>query len=922
MNTAGRTFFGMLLVVAALGRCGAAWSAETAAPLVIADFESGARPFDQTTGKVVSENASHGRMALAFDKAGSLYADTSTGLPADWSAYDVLVMDVYNPTDKGLQLVVQARDVQEAPSYWAWHNRYIGIAPGWNKIEIPMADMWRGEVLRHDVEGYLDVSKMTRMVLTLDGPATIDYIRLEKFAAPKVEVKGLRAFDVGPVGSPLFDGFTALTEDDDYSKEKGYGWTRKNFYRTSDRILPDNLFRDWISCGASDFALDLPNGTYRVLMQLEDPGYWEFMQFYSARSVLAEGRTAVDETMNADRFKDRYFLNQDAEDMPGDDPFEKYVEPRQQWHEFDVEVKDGQLDLGFRSNDQYGCTLSALVVYPASEAAAGGRFMTYVKEMRRFDWAQRWKPLPSPAATAAAEKPTAEDSARGYRLYSVSPYLADSRLTLAALQAAPKPPVEALTAAAAKGEWEPVCFGLDPAKDLGRVDVTVSPLTSASGAALSADGVSVRVGRYRFTRQTNVGGFYLVRERELRLFNTTAANELDVRRGIPRRFWIILRAPDDAPAGEYHATVTVKPADGAPSQLPLTLTVLPFSLPEPKHLFALYGMEYLPQAYFPEMKAAAFDNNKALYRDLRDHGVNYDPYLDVRPRWDGGKVVITNADDIDRDVALRKEAGFIDGPVNLDGGCTAADLASGGPINGMPQKAFIEGYHKAITDTAAARGWPHPYFSFGDEPTVAKTLDDLTAAHNALHAVSPDIWTGIAYHVQSPESFTMQKTIDVHHLKDFLPPQQFIDAKPYAKLLLNCNLGSNRLAYGLHEWRATTERKTDGCITYSYTGCHIDIYYDLDGRESDTNKAPVRRDGTFDTTAQWEGIRAGIDDYRYGDAVAALASSATDASIAAEAKTLAGRAYEIGGSKDYSEGVAAAAAWRADAQKLLAKAAK
>src|SRR5690606_3012337 len=114
------------------------------------------------------------------------------------------------------------------------------------------------------------------------------------------------------------------------------------------------------------------------------------------------------------------------------------------------------------------------------------------------------------------------------------------------------------------------------------------------------------------------------------------------------------------------------------------------------------------------------------------------------------------------------------------------------------------------------------FFCYGDEPAVPDTLNKLTAANQAVHAVSPDIWMGIAYHTQSPESYALLESLDVHHLKDFCKVEDFKKAKQAGKFLLNCNVGDHRAAYGLRAWRAMKERGTDGLITYAYTGNHVD----------------------------------------------------------------------------------------------------
>lgn len=870
---------------------GPVWSQETRAPLMIADFENGsAKPFDK--GTVVAENAVHGTRALKLD-AGAVAAVPADGLPADWSAYDVFRMEVFNPTDGPLRMTIQVRDPMEGRGYWAWHDRYTGLVPGRNTVEFAVADMWRGEVLRRDIPGMVDVKHVTRLSLNCNGPWYLDYVRLEAFPAAKVQVPGLKAFDVGPAGSPGFPGFTQLTEKDTYSKEKGFGWLRTNFGRLEDRIHPDNLFRDWISGLNSELAVDLPNGRYRVHMQLEDPGYWELMQNYPSRQVLAEGKTVIDETMNAAQFMDRYFRNQDVEDFPDQDPFEKYVENRHPWHTFDVDVADGQLNLVLRSPSQYGATLSALVVYPAVGAAQGAEFIDYVKAQRKFDWSQRWKPVSKPPQAPVFAGRMAADAQRdGFVLFTVSPYQDASYAKVPADDER----LEALAATAARGEYEPCSFGMKSGKPLGKVEVTVSPLTGANGGAFPADQVSVRVGRYRFKRyQGNQSGLYSVEERELRLFNQTPADELHADNVMTRRFWITVHVPEDARPGDYTGSVTVKTEKGGSRTIPLKLTVLPFVLPEPEHLFTLYGLTALPPVYFPEMRADHEKRVQTVYRDLRAHGINYIDHLSVSVAWQNNQAVVTNAAEVDQEIALQKRLGFKSGPVAAPGGCTLAELAGQGNIRGLPKRDFIQAWHKTLTDFYAARGWPHPYFCYGDEPGVPETLNALTAANVAVHEVSPDIWMGIAYHVQSPESYELMKTLDVHHFKAFLKPEDFQEAKKHAKFLLNCNVGRTRPAYGFSEWRATTEKGTDGCITFAYTGSHVDIYYGLDAREDDYSMAPQRKDGTLATTVGWEQIREGIDDYRYALALKQLAEKpGTAAGTVQTAKALLTEAMDLG----------------------------
>ena len=896
-------------------------------PLKIGDAESGATvPFKPDNGvaavSYVPPAGAPGDAKKVFKVPGhqGLHADASTGLAPDWSKFDVVKIECINPASKNIAVNLQLRDTLEK-GYWSWHNRYVALTPGENIIQFAIADLWRGEVLRNDMPGSLDPKNITALHIMneSDSEIFVSSVRLESFSAPKVEIPGLKAFKVGPAKAPGFPGFTKINENDHYAKEKGYGWLKANFGRIDDRMHPDALFRSYISCMDAELAVDIPNGKYRVHLQLEDPGYWEFMQNYTQRQVVAEGKTVIDEKMDGAEFQRRYFLNQDTEDTPSEDPFEKYVEQRQPWSSFDVDVADGQLNLAFHSPDSYGNTLSAVVIYPAEHSEKGKDFLAYLKTVRRFDWAQRWKPASKPPTAPVFTGAAAADAARdGFVLYSISPDGGEERNSYNRAPADSEL-ISALELTASRGEIEPVCFGLRPAKPLGKVDVLLSPLKNAAGATLPPECAAVWVGRYRFSRSGgDQSGMYEVRERELRLFNRSEADILRFDNGMARRFWINVQIPEDTAAGDYNGVVTIKTQNGGQRALPLHIRVLPIVLPEPGHLFAMYGAVLMPPAYYPEMKAERPKRLEALYRDLRSHGINYVRDLDVQASWVNGKAVVSNVESVDRELGILKKLGFTIATVAAPSGCGLDELASGGPVKGVPQAQFIAGWHKELNEIYKAHGWPKPYFCYGDEPNLPETLNKLTAINKAVHAVAPDVWMGIAYHIQSPEGYELLKTLDVHDFKSFCKVEDFKKAKAAGKFLLNCNVGDNRAAFGLREWRAMKERQTDGCITYSYTGNHVDCYYALDGREDDYMKAPPRRDGSFETTPHWEHIREGVDDFRYARALEMFASEATTSKADADAAhTLLDQAFEIGGIGDISSAVAKAVAWRSAAQTLL-----
>ncbi len=161
------------------------------APLVIADFEDGTpKPFAPKNCSVVDEHAAHGAKALKLDGDNKfINAGADTGLPQDWSRYDLVKMEIFNPSDKNLKLCIQIRDSMEKGNYWAWHNRYTALAPGANTIQFAVADLWRGEAearrLQHRDDHVVDELRDLRRDLRdrLGRFAEQRFTQIEHFAA-------------------------------------------------------------------------------------------------------------------------------------------------------------------------------------------------------------------------------------------------------------------------------------------------------------------------------------------------------------------------------------------------------------------------------------------------------------------------------------------------------------------------------------------------------------------------------------------------------------------------------------------------------------------------------------------------------------------------------------------------------------------
>lgn len=97
----------------------------------------------------------------------------------DWSAYGRLVVDVYNPGEEPFRLNVRVDDDGDTTTFGGRFNGRRELAPGWNRLEVPIASIAEGPS-----ERTLDLTTIRALYLFTardDGPRTffVDDVRLE-----------------------------------------------------------------------------------------------------------------------------------------------------------------------------------------------------------------------------------------------------------------------------------------------------------------------------------------------------------------------------------------------------------------------------------------------------------------------------------------------------------------------------------------------------------------------------------------------------------------------------------------------------------------------------------------------------------------------------------------------------------------------
>ncbi len=195
----------------------------------------------------------------------------------DWTPFSVLQIHVRNTGAQTQELGLELQDAHD--DFAERHQSTLGVVPGDQTLELDFSGgLWRGEQnrpFRGAIKAPLDVSHLTRVAFTNRGRAPIFVDRLEVVARPKVEVAGAFAFDLGPAGSTVMGGTTAVFDTTLYSAERGFGLLAPPVDVLSRSMSwPSALLGDGLDLPRG-FRVDLLAGKYLGWIAFERGGFWE-----------------------------------------------------------------------------------------------------------------------------------------------------------------------------------------------------------------------------------------------------------------------------------------------------------------------------------------------------------------------------------------------------------------------------------------------------------------------------------------------------------------------------------------------------------------------------------------------------------------------------------------------------------------------
>jgi hypothetical protein len=823
-------------------------------------------------GRLVAEHASDGSRALRLDRGYAAWEAAQ-----DWSGYDYLKIDLFAEAEQPLPLDVEIRD-RLTQDYWTRVNHSTIVPPGKSTLVLPLEQMYVGEKSRPGRK--LLLSGITRVVLSIGdrpaGPLDIDHLRLERDTeSPALGFEGLYAFDFGPAQGPVMPGFTRIDPSTIYSKGRGYGLKDARIWRACDVLQPDPLYQDFLCIEKGGLAVDVPNGTYHVFVNIDNPsGYWGEYQVYRSRGILAEGRIVAADTMSFDRLKQKYFRFWDVEDNPEENTFDKYQRRYFQEKEFDVEVRDGQLYLEFLG-ENWACSVSAVVIYPAAKAAEGRKFLDHVVAKRRFFFDNYFhRVLHKP--TGAPVRPSPAEARRGYVVFTRD-YMQDVFYNDTPRPAEIDAPVKG---AGFAGEYEPLTVAIYPLQDLGHVTLSISDL--ADRGTIPAGAISIGYVSHRLSRVTADGTVYTIQPRLVMPFHRA-----EVRNGATRRFWLTICPPADAPPGVYRGQITISPESGQAAVVPVEYRVYTGTLDPVDIPVGPWGHEIAIPWFGDDPAARQWQETMARrsLQKLRQYGFSTFSGLPrlVYKGFREGRPVIDFSEG-DRQMQLARQCGF-SMPVVTYTSLVGLDLhfkdeAAMKAAGFDDYRRFLKAIFGAIQQHAEAHGWLPVYWNLGDEPIG----DDLrraaenAEAYRAAFPVGPPFFTA-ATSLESARKddphFRFAKALHVANLN--LHDEQGVRLLQEAGCDWAFYNGGNRWTYGGYLYKAARQFGLKFRLSWHWNVVAGDPYYALDCREDDYAWCNTNPEGVLIPSVAFEReMREGLDDYRYMLTLARLAEKKND----------------------------------------------
>jgi hypothetical protein len=182
--------------------------------------------------------------------------------------------------------------------------------------------------------------------------------------------------------------------------------------------------------------------------------------------------------------------------------------------------------------------------------------------------------------------------------------------------------IEAISTEISRNEYKPLTFSIRPLRNLGRVQISATPLRGAQGI-LDADSIRVGVvGKLtEIVEAKKEGDIFYYRQAP----KIIESKDVTLSQGHTQRYWLTLKVGPDAIPGDYQGIITIKPQLGHQAKIPIHVRVLPLRLTDTDIQYGLmmtYAFYELDNHIWTQPERDLIkQRGLEIYKDLREHGM-------------------------------------------------------------------------------------------------------------------------------------------------------------------------------------------------------------------------------------------------------------------------------------------------------------
>jgi PKD repeat protein len=517
------------------------------------------------------------------------------------------------------------------------------------------------------------------------------------------------------------------------------------------------------------------------------------------------------------------------------------------------------------------------------------------------------------AAFAGPAEPP-QDAASFYETW-VTPAITNHHI-LPTTYPLPGAPGQNLALTACPGEYEPASLVIHAWQPLSGVTLTSSDLTSDQ-ASLPASAVDLRVvkcwyqagngnpddsstfgiflmpelllkddalvkvdqaARQNYLRQPD-GSYLCISDGTTDLSgiqpqDAPTLQPVDIEANTNQQFWLTVWVPDDAVPGTYQGAIRLSASNAPDCEIPLQLTVLPFSLEKPGLIYSIYYGNTLSDTGSINGAARSLTQYTNEMKDLKAHGVDY-PQFNPQSQ---------NAAKIKQELDIRKQVGLA-----MTGPIFNQDMVNPRPKSVRSRISLVKPY-----------GFTQ-FFFYGLDEAQGSRLTGQRSAWKAIRNAGGKIYVATDDTAWVRYGSTMTQYYPYKKMGSLLDvavepgiPQPAIAQKYHgighqAYSYANPQAGleepeTYRRNYGLALWKAGYDGAMD-CAYQNPSGGSM--WNDFDGLGQgfrDEVFAYPTVDGVVDTI-EWEGFREAVDDVRYLATLQQAITASSNSSLKAAAQT-------------------------------------